>query len=90
MNAVSTKEASGSAANASDAGTAMRSTSDPSPSSLKTLLFSPPQHRHVFISDRNSAVQCNCARATKIIIITSAPDVHDEEVEPRLPRPAGQ
>ena len=38
MNAVSTREASGSAAKASDAGTAMRSTSDPSSSSLKTLL----------------------------------------------------
>jgi len=38
MNAVSTKEASGSAAKASDAGTAMRSTSDPRSSSLKTLL----------------------------------------------------
>jgi hypothetical protein len=38
MNAVSTREASGSAARASDAGTAMRSTSDPSSSSLKTLL----------------------------------------------------
>jgi hypothetical protein len=38
MNAVSTKEASGSAAKASDAGSAMRSTSDPSSSSLKPLL----------------------------------------------------
>lgn len=38
MNAVSTKEASGSAAKASDAGTAMRNTSDPRSSSLKTLL----------------------------------------------------
>lgn len=38
MKAVSTKEASGSAAKASDAGTAMRNTSDPRSSSLKTLL----------------------------------------------------
>lgn len=38
MNAVSTKEASGSAARASDAGTAMRNTSDPSSLSLNTLL----------------------------------------------------
>jgi hypothetical protein len=54
MNAVSTKEASGSAANAREAGTAMRSTSDPSSSSLKTLLGTPViqpnlshQHKHL-------------------------------------------
>jgi hypothetical protein len=89
MNAVSTKEASGSAANAREAGTAMRSTSDPSSSSFKTLLepvIQPNlshQHKHIWWIDQQKD-------KTRTETHADAPDVHDENKEPRHPRPAGR